>query len=593
MSISKQVHRLTLIVTAFLLVVGYPLTAMAQAPEATDPAAATQPAAPEKTYTYNPNTGRWDSNEWYYDPVAKQYKPVPQPAPTIVAPTTETTPSTDPVVESHNDATDSTKVDTNVTVDNDIDADAQSGDASVLKNLVGGNATTGDAASTATIINSVNSVIAAGDNDKVATFTYDVMGDVKGDIMLYPMMLKTMLEAQAGQSPAETISAKQNNTITNDVNLSALSGDATVGSNTKGGNATTGSATTVANVVNILNSMIAANQSFVGTVNIYGSLEGDILIAPDFIPQMIANNKELAVGSVSKTDIETKNQDTIINNIALAAQSGGAAVTGNTKGGDATTGAADSNIVIFNLSGHDIVASNSLLVFVNVLGKWVGVIVDAPAGATSAMIGDNVTKNDIVPDLTVEADTTNTITNNITLVARSGDAVVSNNTEGGNATSGDAKAMANVANITNTQVGISNWFGILFINVFDSWYGSFGVNTAYGNDPENSSPETQSSGQPPGVFVFVAQAAGLTQAKASKVTVVDTRDVEEGGKAVLAAATGPSKPSGPVAPVANMLSDALDYRLLITAGSILLIGLSILGLRQLLRGKTAGEVADL
>ena len=64
--------------------------------------------------------------------------------------------------------------------------------------------------------------------------------------------------------------------------------------------------------------------------------------------------------------------------------------------------------------------------------------------------------------------------------AQSGNATVRNNTLGGNATTGDAKTSVNVMNLANSSFNLSDWFGILFINVFGNWYGSFGVDTAAG-----------------------------------------------------------------------------------------------------------------
>src|SRR5690606_26762954 len=83
----------------------------------------------------------------------------------------------------------------------------------------------------------------------------------------------------------------------------------------------------------------------------------------------------------------------IVNNINTAAASGNANVSNNTQAGNATTGDAQTNVTILNLTGRNVVAANSLLVFVNVLGEWVGVIVDAPAGSTSAALGTGVTEN--------------------------------------------------------------------------------------------------------------------------------------------------------------------------------------------------------
>jgi hypothetical protein len=142
--------------------------------------------------------------------------------------------------------------------------------------------------------------------------------------------------------------------------------------------------------------------------------------------------------------------------------------------------------VIFNLSGHEIVAKDSLLVFVNVLGKWVGVIVDAPVGATAAALGSGVTTNSTtLPDLAIVSSNNNLITNNINLSSTSGNATVAANTFAGNAVSGNATASANIANITGSQFGLTGWFGVLFINVFGNWYGSFGINTPYGNPAVN------------------------------------------------------------------------------------------------------------
>jgi hypothetical protein len=327
-------------------------------------------------------------------------------------------------------------------------------------------------------------------NTQAATFVSNVMGDVNGDIMLQPMLLKAMLEANAANT--STATSTTNTGLTNNVSLSANSGNATVSGNTSAGSATTGSANTVANVVNVINSMVAANQSFIGTINIYGNLNGDILIAPDFIPQLLAANGGSSPTAVSTANVTSNTDQTVVNNIALAAKTGTALVTGNTSAGNATTGNATTNTVIFNLTNHAIVASDSLLVFVNVLGHWVGVIVDAPTGATSAAIGDGVTSNTVSPSLTVNASNNTLLTNNINLSSQSGDATVTHNTSAGNAATGNATASANVANITGSQIGLSGWFGVLFINVFGSWLGSFGINTSAG-DPIS---QPQNPGQP-------------------------------------------------------------------------------------------------
>src|SRR5690606_5917391 len=203
-----------------------------------------------------------------------------------------------------------------------------------------------------------------------------------------------------------------------------------------------------------------------------------------FDADLISNQELLA-------DID--NSTSITNNVNLNAESGDATVDSNTQAGNATTGDALTNLTILNLTNHQVVGSNALLVFVNVLGEWIGLILDAPEGATAAAIGGGVSeqtdlmaKNDVTLDINVDSE--HAITNNINLNSNSRDAIVTNNNVVGNATTGDATASANIANIVNSGVSLSNWFGVLFVNVFGSWFGSFGVDTLAGTLPEETAP---------------------------------------------------------------------------------------------------------
>lgn len=594
-SITKFSQRLVAYFTALVLVAGYPLSAMAETQEVTTPTVDTiqtteapvptpvqtpvaeTPAPVEEkkgpAYTYNPETKTWDSKQWKFNAQTGKYeRPV---APTIISPNSE----------NKNQPQNDKSSDTTVNINNNIKSDATSGNSAVQNNTTGGNATTGDAAAMATMLNVVNSSVTAGDNQKVASFTQDIMGDVKGDIILYPMLLKAMLEAQAPGNTNATIDATSNLNINNNVELNATSGNATVSGNTAAGNATTGSAKSVANVVNILNSMIATQQSFIGTINIYGSLEGDILVAPDFIPQMLANNKQPGGSDTKLSNDATTN---IVNNISTVAESGAAAVFGNTTGGNATSGNADTGVVIFNLTGHQIVAKNSMLVFVNVLGKWVGVIVDAPEGATAAMIGNGVTTNEYAPDLTVNSQSNHGITNTIAVNAQSGDATVSGNTTAGNAVTGSAQALANVANVSNSQIGATDWFGVLFINVFQDWRGSFGIDTFWGNNTAQPAKE-----QPTGPIQFVPQQeTTVKQSSSNAITsnrsfvsnTSNTQSTSTASETTQNTATQATLGETTKAETkdTSIMDTGVDYRIFIVAGSILVAGASVIGLRRIL-----------
>jgi hypothetical protein len=382
----------------------------------------------------------------------------------------------------------------NAVISNNITSNALSGDALVAMNTLAGNAVSGGASAIANVINLLQSSwgMAAG---TFTSFVGNLVGNMFGDLFIDPGHLGN---TTAATLPADTtINSTQNSAINNTIKLAATTGDATVTKNTQAGDAQTGNATAVANLVNAINSSIAANQSFIGVLNIFGNLNGDILLPPDLIKTLLAAN---AVGTLDTSNIANSdvlgnftNNQAIANNVTASAVSGNSTVDKNTSAGKATTGDASTNVTVLNLTGRQVVGKNALLVFVNVLGKWVGVIVDAPTGSTSAALGSGITENS---SLAINATTNQAITNNVDVSARTGDAAVTNNTRAGNATSGNANAAVNILNINNSNFSLSDWFGVLFINVFGTWNGSFGIDTAAGNIAAAPTPVVTDTSSP-------------------------------------------------------------------------------------------------
>lgn len=373
------------------------------------------------------------------------------------------------------------------TMNNGIISFANSGNAAIADNTNAGSATSGDAQVIANVINMLQSSSNILDIPNLITFTANINGDVNGDLLLDPTKLSAIQPANT--SAALTNNLTVNNTsdtaLNNDINLGAGTGDATVSSNTNAGDATTGTANAVANIVNVLNSAITAGQSFLGVININGNLNGDILLPPNFVDTLLASN-------VPRYSINTANIDTtlavnntsnqaITNAIQADAASGNASVRDNTSAGSATSGTAGTNLTIFNLTGSNVVASNDLLVFVNVLGTWYGLIMNAPAGTTAASLGGGVDSASLASNTVLNNTSNQTINNKIKVAAASGDATVAENTKAGNATSGNASASVNLMNMINNNFSLSGWFGLLFINVFGTWNGSFGINTSAGD----------------------------------------------------------------------------------------------------------------
>lgn len=485
-----------------------------------DPSTQTTTPKVSYEYTYNAATGLWDTQVWQfnantgiYDQVAVSVKTPPQGAITHGGPTTDSsstsassvatatptptptttptpTPSSSPTTvdpqqptgqsegsgyDQHHDGDDNNTgtggSSTGATIGATVDSTAASGDATASHNDTVGNTATGNTQASATVVNQLQSQSGLS-NPNVATFTANIQGNVTGDMLIDPASFSGTVNTQNAQPSNITVNNANSGTINNTITLAAASGNATADSNNTAGNISSGNAAALADVINMINSVVAANQSFVGTINIYGDYTGNILMPQDSLNALLGTNSAGAPVASSANS----NSSSVANNVNLAAASGDVNVTGNDNVGNVGSGNALTNITILNLTGHQIVAANSLLVFVNVMGSWYGLIMNAPAGSTAAALGGGVVSDTALPANTAVASTNAYgITNTINATANSGSATATNNRTVGNVTSGNALASADIANLLNNNLSLSGWFGILFINVFGTWHGNFGV----------------------------------------------------------------------------------------------------------------------
>jgi hypothetical protein len=438
----------------------------------------------------------WDTKEWYYAPesgkyVANTISVSQNPLALASSPQadqgsiTVTGSGSNNTIDFGGTTTGTFDLFFDASVSNAIGQMSRSGDASIQGNTRAGNALTGDAQSIANILNLLQSSWGDLGSDDISTFVANVDGDVVGDLFIDPSQL-----ASGSGSTDLDINVEHDASIHNDIDVAAVSGDASVSGNTKVGDATTGNARAVVNLLNLINSAINADKSFIGVLNINGNLEGDILLPPGMLEAIIArtgptSNNQISDQNSTSLSLSVDDNKTINNTVTTDSVSGDASASGNTLAGTVSTGRADSNITLLNLTGKRVVAKNAILVFVNVFGKWVGLIMNAPAGsyavaATGA--GSNNTINadsDTNVDIDVAKDSE--ITNTVRATARSGDANASDNTQVGDVRSGDTDASVNIVNMIDSEFELDDWFGVLFINVYGSWHGSFGVDTPYGN----------------------------------------------------------------------------------------------------------------
>lgn len=489
-------------------------------------------------YTYNASTGQWDTDVWVFNAPSGSYN---KRTTSMSEPPAGATRVGGPVVKQESSGsgngvagsgasasskagsttTSQSTSGTSVAMANNVSAVAISGNASVTANTTAGNATSGDAKASALVINSLQSNTTLCGDGNTLFFVTDIDGDVNGDILLDPATLQAAAASAATNATYNTtLDAEMNNAI----NVTAQSGDASVTRNTTAGSATSGTAVAMANVINLINSAITAGSSFTGVININGNLNGDILLPPNFIDQLLASNvptvqldaAKLAENNSSAAAMMTN--QTVRNNVTANASSGQALVDRNTTAGNAMSGNGTSNVTIFNLTGSNVIGSNSLLVFVNNMGRWVGLLVDAPGSTTAAQYGGGITSNSVASQSSdVSSTTNNRINNDITVNARSGNSTVDSNTTAGNATTGDAKAAVNLLNISESSFTLSNWLGVLFINVFGTWNGSFGVNTSAGDPIASENPGSnpvagqESTSQTAQVFRFLARQQAVTR----------------------------------------------------------------------------------
>ena len=438
-----------------------------------------------------------------------------------------------------------------------LQSSAKSGNVAASSNTQVGNAVTGAATVIANLINLLSSAW-SWSNGGLNFFMSNLFGNHTGDINLSlapasggsggalgstasvngPTGAASTNQAGINNNGGLTVNGQTNGNIVNNVDVTAKSGSAAVSQNTLAGNVQTGNATAMVNIINLINSYISSGSSFFGILNIFGNLNGDILFPNGFLNGALANGSNGATtASVGGTGPGSNNQATVTsnsptttnntvanrvnNNILTSANSGSANVSGNTAAGNVSTGSAQTNQSLFNLSNTSLFSDNAVLVIVNVLGHWVGKIMNlpganssqsalltsnaqtAPTPANTATVSGgtgadstNLAKIDNSQPTAVNLRTSGTITNNVNVDAQSGNAAATQNTAVGDVSTGNAKAASSVANIFNTVLNVKHWFGVLIVNVFGSWVGDVNNNTSAGDQPASATAAIAAASNP-------------------------------------------------------------------------------------------------
>lgn len=583
----------------------------------------------DQTPLLNSQGTAWEYIEWIYNPSAGSYGghivsiPVPAPATTPTTPGTgvnssESTPGVPGVAgagsqllgssstsntgpNSSNNYQNGGNLNGNINLANNSSINtifsslAGTGNAIVMGNTTAGNATSGNAEAVGNFLNMIQS---SWDPTlgNVTVFNAGLFGNFFGDILFNPEAIISNTGPSSNNNITNDVNGNLNinvsdtSNINNNIKLAAITGDATVSQNTNAGNAMTGNATTIANIINMINSSIATGNSFIGTLDIYGNLVGDLLLPQSILAQLKntgPNSKNnIANNNSSNVNLVGNNQNSINNNLNLSASSGNAAVDSNTNAGNATTGSANTNAKQVNVIGKNSSGTKGLAVLVNVLGTWVGMLWDGSGTSSIDGTGPNSSNNisnTNTLNLNANVDQTNNITNNIELNSQTGNATVSNNTNAGNAKSGNASSAVNLLNMIDSNMAFTDWFGILFINVFGNWQGSFGVDTSAGNSQSNGSSSSSNNASALPIQIIPKNVSKVQQRVNSNqvvgVSSSDDENINPGSGVVLSgASTDKSTKLSEVLSAKNdnksTSSNILTWLMLAAVGSV--IGLIIL-----------------
>jgi outer membrane biosynthesis protein TonB len=419
------------------------------------------------------------------------------------------------------------------TIVNDLRQSTTTG-GNTAKDNTGGNVnlTTGDANTTGTIINSVNTNMSG-----VAVAEFNVEEDYRGDIVLdfaagciSNCGTGSVNLANTGNGSDSNSSSEANIDNTNNINqyneadiannlvLKADSGNNEAKDNTNGDVAIkTGDANVAANVLTFANNNVAGNVVYT-VVNVFGELVGDIIMPKEYIEaaggclecgggdvNAVNSGNGSESENIAEIDQNTTNNTfqnndaNIENNLIIDATTSQNEVNDNTNGDNSIkTGNTNVDANVINVANSNVSGGVWWLVLVNEAGNWVGKIVGSPDGTNMAgsegtefVVDENgevVARNSdngsgSTNNTSVAQNNTNNTTqenkinlvNNVDLSANTGHNDAKDNT-GGNTSveTGDANVVANIVNFVNNNITGGGKLFVTVVNVFGGgWTGNF------------------------------------------------------------------------------------------------------------------------
>jgi hypothetical protein len=283
---------------------------------------------------------------------------------------------------------------------NNIDALAHSGDASANSNTAVGNVSSGNATAMVNIVNLISSMITSG-----SSFfgVLNIFGNLNGDVLFPQGFLNGLTPSGnqvSGTSNRTTIDNQTTSAVANNILTGAATGAVNAQSNTQTGALASGNATTTQSLFNLSNTSIFGDNAVLVLVNVLGHWVGKIMTLPGGSSEsaLLTGNASVNVngsggvsaesGTVNEAKVAQSAVGTITNNIGVAAQSGDASASSNTKVGDVTTGDAHAGAGVANIINSVLNVKHWFGVLViNVFGDWIGDVNHDSEAGTSQVLG--------------------------------------------------------------------------------------------------------------------------------------------------------------------------------------------------------------
>ena len=375
-------------------------------------------------------------------------------------------------------------------IENTATSTAQTGENNSSGNNGDSLIVTGNAVSSVSIANTVNTNIINSEGFLM------FLDSFSGELDLRNLAYWDLLEQDQNEvlnNDCNLDSCYNLNLLSDNNNSANIVNNVVVEASTGGNNASdnnnsailTGNAYASANVVNVANTNIIDSNYLLITANNFGNLSGDIIFPS------AAEFSRLFFGGVGNTvsnlTVSNNNTAVIENNVNANAVSGGNSASGNSGESFIMTGDAGASSNVINQINQNVTNFGSFSLLLRVHGHWSGSVYAPPeelmwnetANGVEIYNNNSISgsggSTSVIGELNVQNDNNATITNNIDVYALTGENHADGNEGHAGVLSGEAYASANVVNVANTNIIGQNWT-MAIINIFGDWNGnvSFG-----------------------------------------------------------------------------------------------------------------------